>query len=466
MAITYKPHQYQLAFHRSPARFRTLLAGRQSGKTFSGMMEALIQAEKQPGSIGYVVAPTYKHIKDVIVHELKKIINPNVVKKFSEQDMTLEFKPQKGCDYGSIIRFRSADNPESLRGPKAHWIWYDEAREISASAWDIQRPMLATTQGKVWVTTTPNGKDWVYKKFVEPAINGELEFAWWQFTSRDNPEAKFEEIEMAKLTMPDWFYRQEYEASIEEHVGLIYHEFKHSIHVINQDLITPQPTWRFFIGIDVGFHNPTAVLLVAEDQDRKLWVLDEVYEIRLSPEQVVGAIRKMLITNNVSENALMAKIIDPASAQKPQAATDSVQGIMADQPLNFVTESGRNEVIPGIIRVQQYLKVDPKSGEPLMRISNKCKNLITEFEEYVWQPQRQSLEKNASDSPRKFKDHALDALRYIVMNRPELGPLAIQDPWSGAVYYNNEDMEREYIRRVNGESGPYFDMPSNGMVDL
>jgi hypothetical protein len=87
-------------------------------------------------------------------------------------------------------------------------------------------------------------------------------------------------------------------------------------------------------------------------------------------------------------------------------------------PANNSKEAGWN-------RVGEYLRIDPnhihpitgKYGSPRIFFSSRCRNLLTEVPEYIWK--RLSDESsNPKEEARKLKDHACDALRYLVMSMP------------------------------------------------
>jgi hypothetical protein len=59
----------------------------------------------------------------------------------------------------------------------------------------------------------------------------------------------------------------------------------------------------------------------------------------------------------------------------------------------------------------------------LLRISPECGNLIWEMKKYRWKTyanKKLQYENNPYDEPHKKDDHACDALRYIIMTRPDL----------------------------------------------
>ena len=60
-------------------------------------------------------------------------------------------------------------------------------------------------------------------------------------------------------------------------------------------------------------------------------------------------------------------------------------------------------------------------GSPHLLIHDNCQNLINEFEGYVWQ----SGGKTQPEKPKKAHDHALDALRYGVVQLQRYGGWAV-----------------------------------------
>lgn len=67
---------------------------------------------------------------------------------------------------GLEIFWRSADNPDRLRGPNLGWAWVDEAAFVSEEAWKVILGRLRLEPGRAWGTTTPNGQNWLYRRCV------------------------------------------------------------------------------------------------------------------------------------------------------------------------------------------------------------------------------------------------------------------------------------------------------------
>jgi hypothetical protein len=65
------------------------------------------------------------------------------------------------------IIFRSADDPDKLRGPNLGWFFLDEAAMMRELVWDIMLGRLRVDPGRAWCTTTPKGMNWLHRVFVQ-----------------------------------------------------------------------------------------------------------------------------------------------------------------------------------------------------------------------------------------------------------------------------------------------------------
>ena len=138
-------------------RFTAFIGGIGSGKSFAGAVKALLNAKA--GTIGLVLAPTYPMLRDATLRTFRDIAGEAIV-DFSKSDMIARMVT------GGEILFRSADNPERLRGPNLHWAWIDEGALCPPDTWDIVIGRLRADglAGPCWITSTPKGRNWLYHR--------------------------------------------------------------------------------------------------------------------------------------------------------------------------------------------------------------------------------------------------------------------------------------------------------------
>lgn len=336
------------------------------------------------------------------------------------------------------MELKGSDNEDSLRGAglgTRHHVGgiallVDEFASIydNWSVWhEVLRPMLSDHKSGALFISTPKGKDAFWELWMKGQRN---EDGWksWQFNTNDNPYIDPAEIEEARRTMPERYFKQEYEGSFEDFVGLIWPEFDEKIHTT--PFINIKDHYRKIGVIDTALSGTTAVLWAAIDDDNNVLIYDEYYERDKRVSEVVAEINKR---DEVTE-----WIIDPASrAQKVQRMGKlySLYDEYDEYGINPV--DGENDVDAGINRVGEYFKQNKIS------IRNNCKNLMWEIDRYHWAEERETIAGVMRPRPFKDKDHLCDCLRYLAMSRPSSGEKLQQTAKRGSVAHEMLKQEQE-----------------------
>lgn len=145
-----------MLFWSDPSRQRLFCGGIGAGKTFAGAIEIVNQPNN---TLGIVVAPTYPMLKDSTLRTFLELYESSgLITSFNRTDMTMTLKGNR------TILWRSADKPDKLRGPNAGWAWMDEGFFCDESAYSVLLGRLRRQPGRLWITSTPNGKgNWGYR---------------------------------------------------------------------------------------------------------------------------------------------------------------------------------------------------------------------------------------------------------------------------------------------------------------
>jgi predicted phage terminase large subunit-like protein len=89
---------------------------------------------------------------------MERYENSGLIKSFNKTDMTMTLKGDR------TILWRSGDKPDKIRGISAGWAWLDEAAYCDEEVYKVVLGRLRRRPGRLWMTTTPNGKNnWVYR---------------------------------------------------------------------------------------------------------------------------------------------------------------------------------------------------------------------------------------------------------------------------------------------------------------
>lgn len=404
-----------------------MVAGRRFGKTHLAITELILYALCHSNSLLWYVAPSYKQAKMIAWRLLKSLMPKDLNCKYNETELSVHIP-----NINATIELKGADNEDSLRGTGLNGCVIDEFASIydNWSVWhEVLRPALTDKKGWVLFIGTPKGKDAFWELFMK-GERQEKDWASFQFKTVDNPFIDPEEVEEAERNSPERYFRQEYEASFQDFVGLIYPEFCER-HVI-QPIYIPKH-WQRIGAIDPALSGTTAVLKTAIDEDGVLYVYDEYYERDKRASEVSEAIREDNIT----------WYIDPASAIKSQQREGHLYSLQ-DEYSNYgiYTTPGENDVESGINRVGEFFKTNK------IKIFKTCTNLIWELERYHWAERRDSVAGEQKASPYKKDDHAVDVLRYIVMTRFDKSKINITqdvDYWSPwAVVERNKQARKDF----------------------
>lgn len=157
-------HAAQAAFRQSDALYRGFVGGRGSGKTWAGAYDLIRRAKA--GRTYLVGSPTSILMRDITYPTVEAIARDLGV--WDPAGVRLSPYPTVRLSTGATIRFRSAEDPEHLRGPNLSGVWLDEASLMAEAAYLISIACLREggEQGWLSATFTPKGLEhWTYRTF-------------------------------------------------------------------------------------------------------------------------------------------------------------------------------------------------------------------------------------------------------------------------------------------------------------
>jgi phage terminase large subunit len=392
-------HEKQYQAYNFTTQYCAAIAGVQSGKTFLGAYWTNKQINEMPlGGIGMIVAPTYKILDQ-----------STLVKFFGEFPQYRQFyKEQKRTIIlgDKTIFIRSAEEPYSLEGITADWVWGDEAGKFSLLVWTILRSRTAIKQGKILFTTTPYNMGWLYRDFFIPARDKkdpDLSVITW--ASIDSPYFSKEFFNKEKGRLRAEEFNRRYLGEFTRMEGLVYQ--LHQWHVVK-----PFEGLRSDItlgGIDWGWTNPAA-LIVIKYFDGKWYVVDEWYKTGKTTKEIAES--AISLQNKWGVNRWYA---DSANPEKiVEAGTGTGLYIIP-------YDKGKNALQAGISYIQQEI------NEGRFFIFDTCKNTLNEFETYHY-PEMDSAQQPKMDTPVPEDNHLMDCARYAIHGYQPARKFAINVP--------------------------------------
>jgi PBSX family phage terminase large subunit len=411
-----KQWYWDITVPKSECYYSDGLLHHNSGKTLIGCITMLAMAIQRPGDylIGRQFSP---ELKTTTYKTFLEICPPELILEHRIAEATVRIRSVGGV---ANIYFRPLEEPDKFRSMNLNAFLIDEANQVSEEAFMLLQGRL---RGKHWrkglVVSNPNGHDWLYRWFFK---KDHLANDWYRrqyklikAPSTENKHLPDGYIESLKAAWSEDRIKREIDGSFDAFEGMVYHEFRRDVHVIKPFRI-PQD-WPRYIGIDHGYRNPSAWVWVAVGPDGELYAYKEYYE----REKLIGDVCSDVMKLNAYDKIIDACIDPSTKARRGARGESDYDEYVRCLPREFPLTMARNDKTLGINRVKEYLKINPANNKPLLYIFDTCDNLLEEMTQYRYQEQQSGQEhkKAEKEEPYKVNDHALDALRYVVMLMPE-----------------------------------------------
>lgn len=211
---------YQNGFLYNPSRFTVTEASTKVGKTFSHIWWLFEQAHAEWSKEGYNhwwVAPVYAQA-EIAFKRMKAKVSKIPAYRINESKLTIT------TPLGTVMHFKSAQDPDNLFGEDVYSCVFDEAPRAKVEAFYALRSTLTATRGKLKIIGNFGGaSNWVHH-LKEKALT-DPEFAYYKITAWDAvKEGILEEAEVrqAQKDLPDKIFKQLYLAEAQDCEDQIY----------------------------------------------------------------------------------------------------------------------------------------------------------------------------------------------------------------------------------------------------
>jgi predicted phage terminase large subunit-like protein len=270
-------HEAQIEIAQSAARYKVVSAGRRFGKGILGIAAAFRYASR--GGKARWIAPSYAsdsyqsgwnwakelagQIPGVDVHLQRREIN------FANVS-------------GGWLQFKTAEEPDSLRGEGIDFVVFDEAAHVDGleEMWEqCVRPSLMDRRGDAWFISTPNGFNYFNTLFLRSRDNKDWES--FQFPTSANPHIAEDEIAELRKSLPALVARQEIDAEFVQLAGALFK--RQNIIVLETEPIgvhwvrswdlafTEKTTSDYTAGVKMGMTSDGTVVITDMVSGRMEW---------------------------------------------------------------------------------------------------------------------------------------------------------------------------------------------------
>lgn len=219
-------HPVQRALVDDVIRFKTVPAGRRSGKTERFKRFMAKTAMSNPGESYFIAAPTRDQVKKIYWQDMKLLSFRSLQSKPpSETELTLFL------DNDTSIHLIGLDRPERIEGQFWSGGGVDEIADCKPDALEVNilpaldtfNPTRPDYKAWCWFLGVPDGLNHYYYLCERSSQGNDPEWRNYHWKSAEIlPQST---IDAAKRRMSAKQYRQEYEASFETTTGKIYEDY-------------------------------------------------------------------------------------------------------------------------------------------------------------------------------------------------------------------------------------------------
>jgi hypothetical protein len=377
-------HDAQLEVWNSSARFKVVACGRRFGKTFLAVNTLISAAGSKPGSINWWVAPRYDQT-DVALRFFTEALPRELV------DINLTKKTARLWN-GSLVGFKTAKDPDSLRSEGLDLVVLDEAAFQDERVWpEALRPALADKKGRAMLIGTFDGENWFYDLYQRGQSEEDPELESWRFPSSANPFLDPREIEAARKSTTRAVFEQEWLANPLIYAGAVFDGAR-----LQAATERPARLGVAYAGLDWGYAAPTVLEVCTEDPEgyvswiyERLWFATELNE------------RCKAITEACKRFDVQVLYTDAAGATENRTLAETLKAQGARTKLTPVPFGKFKE--SAIETRRYYLE------RGLEVLGRDCPVLIKHSKKYRYKEGKEEVEKK--------DDHAVDAATAFYASR-------------------------------------------------
>lgn len=353
--------------------------GTSSGKTYSILQVLFSLAISQPNKVITVVGQDIPNLKRGALRDAQFIANDSdelksLIKSYNATDRIFYFKS------GSYIEFVSYENAQDAKGGRRDYLYVNECNGI---AWEVflELAMMGRTRIRTFVDYNPNALFWVHDKVIGQA-GVELLISDHRHNPflTDQQRSKIEGLKEIDLDL--WkVYARGMTGKIE---GLVFRNWQLCDGI-------PEGAKLIGSGLDFGFTNDPTAFVDVFMQNGELWIDERLYSTNLTNQDI----SKELITQGLKGRAIIADSAEPKSIEEIRRMGWTIEPAI----------KGPDSINISISVLKNYR----------LNITKHSTNLRKELMNYKWKIDR--LTGNPTNEPVDCFNHALDALRYVALNR-------------------------------------------------
>lgn len=337
------------------ASINVILAGRRFGKSSLMAAKAFHWCLQNPHKVSLIIAPSLEQAKiyfELLVGALEKHPFSVFVKSIKQNPF-----PEMVLLNGAKLLFRStAFKGRYLRGRKVHMVTITEASFVDEGVFEnVIMPMRLDTRAKLYLESTPFGRNYFYK-FYQEGMKGSDLIKCFHATVYDNVALSPEEIERIKKVTNEFAWRSEYLAEFVDDENTV---FTYELLTSVTEDYTPsgfRKGHKYVIGLDIAQKEDFTVLLVLDITHKPYVIADFRRFNQRSFDDII------MLANELSDIYNAAPVyVDATTLGRPIA-----EKIIRSKSITF-TSKIKNDLIDNLILAFEQKKLRIPASNTILR---------------------------------------------------------------------------------------------------
>jgi phage terminase large subunit len=357
----------------STAKIVVQQGGTRSGKTFNILLWIIFSyCQRNEGKIITICRKTYPALRGTVMRDFLTILKDHEI--YSEDDHS-----KTASEYrlnGNTIEFISLDMPQKIRGRKRDLLFANEANELTFEDW---QQLLFRTNEKVIIDFNPSEEfHWIYDHVLP---RKDVEF--YQTTYKDNPFLGAEiKSEIERLKEIDENYWRVYGLGERGQAKSLVYTFSTTKEI-------PKEAKLISYGLDFGYSSDPTSLVRTYILDDNMYVDELLYRTGMTNQDIANEMKVLGLDRS---NEIYADSAEPKSIEEIYRMGWNVKPTI------------KGSINIGIDIIRRYKLIATESSF----------NLIKELRNYKYIEDKNG---QMTNKPVDNFNHALDALRYSVVNK-------------------------------------------------
>jgi phage terminase large subunit len=357
----------------SAAKIVVQQGGTRSGKTYNILLWIIFSyCEKNSDKIITICRKTYPALRGTVMRDFLTILKEQEI--YSE-----EHHSKTASEYrlnGNTIEFISLDMPQKIRGRKRDLLFANEANELNFEDW---QQLLFRTNEKVIIDFNPSEEfHWIYDHVLN---RKDVEF--YQTTYRDNPFLGAEiKAEIERLKDIDENYWRVYGLGERGQSKSLVYTFQTCKHI-------PVEAKLVSYGLDFGFSNDPTSLVKTYILGDDMYTEELIYRTGMTNQDIANEMKVLGLDRS---NEIFADSAEPKSIEEIYRMGWNVKPTV------------KGSINLGIDIIRRYR----------LHVTESSFNMIKELRNYKFIEDKNG---QITNKPVDNFNHALDALRYSVVNK-------------------------------------------------